>query len=302
VLVGCRRGAGPEQAGSRLRQGADRKRVHGHLLPARDLRTLGVRPRRGLSQSFLQDERVAAAIVRAAHIAPDEDVLEVGPGLGVLTQRLAHVARRVVAIEIDPALAERLRADLQAPHLSICVADVLEIDVSTFFAGQFVVVANLPYHITSPALRHLLASEPTRMVVMVQREVGERIAAAAGQMSALSVLVQAQARVEVVRQVPRTAFYPRPKVDSVVLRLLLLDQAEQPVARRDFEEFSRLVHAGFKQPRKQLGNSLAEGLNIHKSAALQLLQRANIEPWRRPQELSVAEWVQLFHTPPPEAE
>jgi 16S rRNA (adenine1518-N6/adenine1519-N6)-dimethyltransferase len=245
---------------------------------------------------------VAAAIVRAAHVEPGEDVLEVGPGLGVLTHRLAYVARRVVAIEIDPALAERLRAELQTPHVSICVADVLQIDLSGLFTEPFVVVANLPYHITSPALRHLLAAQPRRMVVMVQREVGERIAAATGQMSALSVLVQAQARVEVVRHVPRSAFYPQPKVDSVVLRLVLSEEAEQPVQRRDFEEFRRLVHAGFKQPRKQLANSLAEGLGIDKAVAIETLRHAQIEPSRRPQELSVVEWVQLFHCAPPEAE
>jgi 16S rRNA (adenine1518-N6/adenine1519-N6)-dimethyltransferase len=233
--------------------------------------------------------------VRAAHIEPGaEDVLEVGPGLGVLTRHLVHLARRLVAIEIDSDLADRVRTELHVPNLTVCTADVLRVDVSRLFDGPFLVVANLPYHITSPVLRHLLQAHPERMVVMVQREVGERIAAPVGQMSALSVLIQAQARVEVVRAVPRTAFYPRPKVDSVVLRLVGLAAAERPIEGGEFEAFTRFVLAGFKQPRKQLGNSLAEGLGIDKASATTALRHADIEPTRRPQELSVAEWAHLF--------
>ncbi|MBV9544845.1 MAG: ribosomal RNA small subunit methyltransferase A [Chloroflexi bacterium] len=262
--------------------------MHGHST----LASLGIRPRRRLSQSFLEDQRVAAAIVRAAHIQPLEDVLEVGPGLGVLTRGLVQHARRVVAVEIDELLAEQLRTELSVPNLTVCSADVLQTNITSLFDGPFVVVANLPYHITSPVLRHLLRAEPTRMVVMVQREVGERIAACAGRMSALSVLIQAQARVEVLRHVPKTAFYPRPKVDSVVLRLSRLD--EPVVAPGELNAFTELVQAGFKQPRKQLGNSFADGRNLDKAAALGMLQRADINPSRRPQELGVADWVRLF--------
>jgi 16S rRNA (adenine1518-N6/adenine1519-N6)-dimethyltransferase len=256
------------------------------------LRALGLRPRRGLSQSFLDDPAAADAIVRSAELDPRvDDVLEVGPGLGVLTERLVRTARRVVAIELDAQLAEALRA-AGLERLEVHTADVLQTDIGALFSEPFVVVANLPYHITSPAIRHLLAAQPKRLIVMVQREVGERITARQGELSSLAVSIQVQASVKVVRRVPKTAFYPAPKVDSVVLRLEPL--ATPTVGASDLAAFVRLVQAGFKQPRKQLGNSLAEGLAVDKPRALELLRASGIEPMRRPQELSIAEWVRLF--------
>jgi 16S rRNA (adenine1518-N6/adenine1519-N6)-dimethyltransferase len=263
------------------------------------LRALGLKPRRGLSQSFLEDARVAATIVRTAHIDPTIDVLEVGPGLGVLTERLVQHARRVVAVELDAELAASLRSSLAANNLTVCTADVLTVDPAAFFDEPFVVVANLPYHITSPALRHLLGGGPpyaARLVVMVQREVAERIAAKPGDLSGLAVAIQAQASVRLVRTVPNTAFYPRPKVDSAVLELTPLPAP--PISRGEVPDFVRLVQAGFKQPRKQLANSLAEGLGVDKPHAVALLQAAAIDPSRRPQELTVDDWVRLFRCEP----
>ena len=168
------------------------------------MRALGLRPSKRLSQSFLDDGRVAAAIVRAAGITADTDVLEVGPGLGVLTGRLARQARRVIAIEIDEHLADALRDHLrESPNVTVCTADILRIDPAGLFEREYTVVANLPYHITSPALRHLLGAGPpfaSRLVVMVQAEVADRIAASPGQMSALAVTIQAQASVTRVRR------------------------------------------------------------------------------------------------------
>jgi 16S rRNA (adenine1518-N6/adenine1519-N6)-dimethyltransferase len=249
-----------------------------------------LRPRRGLSQSFLEDARVASAIVRAAKLdRAHDDVLEVGPGLGVLTERLVRAARRVVAIELDPHLAEALHAD----NLEVVVGDILHTPIQPFFEGDFVVVANLPYHITSPALRHLLAARPKRLIVMTQREVAERITATPGEMSALAVTLQAQAIARLLQRVPASAFYPRPKVDSAVL---LLEPLATPLVD-DLPAFTSFVQAGFKQPRKQLANSLADGLAIDKSAALDLLARAAIEPSRRPQELALDDWLRLFALP-----
>jgi 16S rRNA (adenine1518-N6/adenine1519-N6)-dimethyltransferase len=268
--------------------------VHGQSSRGR-LRALGLRPSKRLSQSFLDDHGIAAAIVRAAKIDGSTDVLEVGPGLGVLTERLAQQARRVVAVELDVTLAEWLSSEL--PKVSVVNEDILKFEPSGFFAEPFVVVANLPYHITSPALRHLLAMGPpfaSRLIVMVQAEVAERIAAPVGQMSALAVAIQAQARLRIVRRVPATAFYPRPKVDSAVLSLEPIDDAERLVGREELGEFVTLVQAGFKQPRKKLVNSLAEGLQTDKSAALTLLQSAGIDGSRRPQELDVADWIRLL--------
>src|SRR5437868_9925779 len=179
------------------------------------LRALGRRPRKRLSQSFIEDGAIADAIVETAELDPDDEVLEVGPGLGVLTERLARTAKRVVAVELDAELAKALRGD----NLEVVVADILNTEPAQYFENGYVVVANLPYHITSPALRHLLNGRPKRLVVMVQAEVAERIAAEPGQMSALAVAIQIEAEAEIVLRVPSTAFYPRPKVDSAVLRI-----------------------------------------------------------------------------------
>jgi len=258
------------------------------------LRELGLRPRKRLSQSFLEDRAVAAAIVRAARLNRTEDVLEVGPGLGALTTRLSAVARRVVAVEIDPDLAAQLP---RAANLTVVTADVLQFEPATVFSDDFVVVANLPYHITSPALRHLLASGPpfaSRLLLMVQTEVAQRIAAQPGDMSALAVAIQAQARVEIVQRVPAAAFYPRPKVDSAVLRLQPLADNERPITRQELEPFVAFVQGGFKQPRKTLANSLADGLHITKTDATQQLVRAGLDPSKRPETLTVDEWARLF--------
>jgi 16S rRNA (adenine1518-N6/adenine1519-N6)-dimethyltransferase len=263
------------------------------------LRALGLRPSKRLSQSFLEDQGIAAAIVRAARLEASEDVLEVGPGLGVLTQRLAHASRRVVAVELDVTLAEWLRGEFTSGNVSVVNEDVLTFDPAGSFQVPFVVVANLPYHITSPALRHLLAAGPpfaSRMIVMVQAEVAERITAKVGQMSALAVAIQAQARVRIVRRVPASAFYPRPKVDSAVLHLEPIADAERLVSRAELGDFVTLVQQGFKQPRKKLVNSLAEGLQTEKAAAQALLERAELDPSQRPQELEVADWIRLFRS------
>jgi 16S rRNA (adenine1518-N6/adenine1519-N6)-dimethyltransferase len=236
--------------------------------------------------------------VRAARLDPSRDeVLEVGPGLGVLTEGLLKSARRVVAIEIDSQLADWLRTELASPKLVVETADILKLDPARLFEEPYVVVANLPYHVTSPALRRLLESGPpfaSRLVVMVQREVADRLVAPVGSLSALAVTVQAQARVRLVRHVPSSAFYPRPKVGSTVLALEPLSSGERPVTRAAFADFVRFVQAGFKQPRKQIVNSLAEGLAVDKPAVLPLLEQVGIAPRRRPQELGISEWVGLF--------
>ena len=261
-----------------------------------------MRPRKGLSQSFLDDRAIAASIVRAARLDPHlDDVLEVGPGLGVLTQHLVRAARRVVAVELDADLASWLRSEFGA-QLAVHTADILAVDPTTFFDHDFVVVANLPYHVSSPALRHLLHLGPPyakRLIIMLQAEVAERITARPGQLSALAVTVQVQASLTLVRRVSRQAFYPQPNVDSAVVRIEPRADADRGIARAEQAAFVRLVQAGFKQPRKTLVNSLADGLAIDKSAAAALLGAADIDPGRRPQELAVVDWVRLFRVPRP---
>jgi 16S rRNA (adenine1518-N6/adenine1519-N6)-dimethyltransferase len=242
---------------------------------------------------------VAATIVRAAQLDAAHDVLEVGPGLGVLTERLARAARRLVAVEIDPELAEALRVEFADGNVSVHTHDILKVDPSSFFDGPFTVIGNLPYHITSPVLRHVLASGPPfaeRLVFMVQAEVADRIAARPGEMSGLAVAIQAQASVRIVRRVPAAAFFPRPKVDSAILVLEPLTDVERLVPRAEVDHFTALVQAGFKQPRKKLVNSLALGLDIPKQDAIDLLVAADLDASLRPQNLGVADWVRLFRS------
>jgi 16S rRNA (adenine1518-N6/adenine1519-N6)-dimethyltransferase len=203
-----------------------------------------------------------------------------------------------VAVEIDTRLAAALE-DENIDNLTVMNADVLSFEPDTLFAAPYTVVANLPYHITSPALRHLLGAGPPfaqRLVVMVQAEVAERISARPGELSALAVSIQSQAAVSLVRRVPAEAFYPRPKVDSAVLVLEPISDDTRAIRREEVRDFTTLVQAGFKQPRKTLANSLSDGLTVTRAEATDRLSRASIDPGRRPQALAVADWVRLFRT------
>ena len=266
--------------------------------PAALLRRLGLRPRKRFSQSFLVDPRLPEQIVRAADVAATDEILEIGPGLGVLTRALAARAARVVAVELDRDLARALPR-LVPENVLVVPGDALRLDPGEHFAAGYKLVANLPYQITSPVLfRYLdIRPRPGLLVVMVQQEVAERISARPGRLSYLGVAVQSVAAARILRRVPPGAFFPRPKVDSAILRLDPLPTPLVPDERRP--GFLKLVQAGFAQPRKQLANSLAQGLGAPKGEALALLARAGIPPDRRPQELDLHEWRQLFNTVAP---
>ena len=268
------------------------------------LKQYGIRPSKGLGQHFLVSEEVLDEVVAASELGAEDVVLEVGPGLGLMTQRLAAACRAVVAVELDrrmvAILAERL-AHLDNVHL--VEEDILAIDPAATVAGRlgleagapppYKVVANLPYYITSAALRHLLDRpwRPTLLTVMVQREVAQRLVAGPGQMSLLAVSVQAYGRPEMVAQVPAGAFYPAPKVDSAVVRVRVYEEPLVPEALR--QGFFRLVRAGFAQKRKMLANSLGAGLALGREPVEAALARAGIDPRRRAQTLSVADWLRL---------
>lgn len=267
------------------------------------MKRYGVRPRKGLGQHFLVSRTHLARIVAAAEIGPEDTVLEVGPGLGVLTDSLAARANRVVAVEIDPSMRAILAKTLRGhENVEVVPADILKADPAALIdapsqasgrLAHYKVVANLPYNITSAVLRHLLEArvQPERAVVMVQREVADRITAGPGDMSILAVSVQFYAAPAQVTTVPAGAFYPRPKVDSAVLRLDVYD--EPPVQVSDAKLFFRVVRAGFGQKRKQLRNSLAAGLAVSRDDAGQVLVAAGIDPSRRAQTLTLEEWARL---------
>jgi 16S rRNA (adenine1518-N6/adenine1519-N6)-dimethyltransferase len=255
-----------------------------------------LRPRRSLSQNFLTDAEALDAIVTAAELHPGDRVVEVGPGLGVLTRRLLAAGASVLAVELDARLAGWLRRELgQLPGFELVEADALQLDAATCFPGQaFKVVANIPYHITSPLLHAFLEGErpPELTVLLVQLEVAERVAAPPGQMSYLSVFAQNVAAAEVVARVPSAAFEPAPKVDSAVLRLRR--RADPPIPPGEGRDpFYRIVQAGFRQRRKQLHNGLGRELPLPPGLLDDAMAACEIDPQRRPQTLSVDEWACL---------
>jgi 16S rRNA (adenine1518-N6/adenine1519-N6)-dimethyltransferase len=259
------------------------------------LERFGLRPQKGFGQNFLRDERYLQRIVQAADLQPTDVVLEVGPGLGALTRELASRAQRVVAVEIDRGMAEALKPVLAAyPDATVVNADVLDVDPAELVGGgPYKVVANLPFYITSPILRHFLEgtrAHPTRMVVMVQREVAERMVARPPEMSLLSVSVQLYGLPRVVTFVPAQAFYPPPKVASAVVRI---DVYPRPAVDCEPEKLFKVVQAGFSQPRKQLHNAIAQRLWLPKDAAPKLLEEAGVDPMRRAQTLSLEEWGRI---------
>jgi 16S rRNA (adenine1518-N6/adenine1519-N6)-dimethyltransferase len=265
------------------------------------LRESGLRPRKGLGQHFLTDRTVPPRIADAAGLQPDDRVVEVGPGLGVLTDELARRLDprqgRLVAVELDDKLLPLLRERFSGrPQVEFVHGDVLEIPPPDLAGGRpYKLVANLPYYITSAVLRHFLEFEarPERLVVMVQREVAERMAAAPPEMSLLAVAVQFYGRPRVMFRVPPGAFHPPPKVDSAVVRIDVYPENERPVAVRSEESFFRVARAGFGQKRKQIANTLASGLDLPKHLVIDRLKQARVEPTRRAETLTLAEWAAI---------
>ena len=255
-----------------------------------------LRPRKSLSQNFLTDPEVLDAIVEAAELVPGDRVVEIGPGLGVLTRRLLAAGASVLAVEVDPRLAEYLRRELYGvDRFELIEADALSLHPREMFPGEaFKVVANIPYHITSPLLHAFLEGDrpPALTVLLVQLEVAERVASPPGRMSYLSVFAQNITDVDVVARVPADAFEPAPAVDSAVLRLR---RRESPVIPPGDgrEPFYRVVQAGFRQRRKQVHNGLGRELPVDRDVVTAALAGCGVTPDRRPQTLSVDEWACL---------
>ncbi len=258
------------------------------------LRRHGLRPKRSLGQNFLVDEGALARVTAAAQVQADDTVLEIGPGLGALTRHLAAVARRVVAVELDQTLIPVLREGLQdQTRVTIVHGDILEQDISALVAAPYCVVANIPYYITSAVVRHVLEAgqRPRRVVLTMQREVAERICAPAGELSLLAISVQVYAQPMVAARIPAGAFYPRPEVDSAVLRLEVLAEPRVPAAERP--TFFKVVKAGFSQKRKQLRNALRSGLSLSPEQLDPALAAAGIDGTRRAETLTLDEWLAL---------
>ncbi|MGE5179194.1 MAG: 16S rRNA (adenine(1518)-N(6)/adenine(1519)-N(6))-dimethyltransferase RsmA [Bacteroidota bacterium] len=265
------------------------------------LRALDVRPSRRLGQNFLQDPRVAD---RIAALVEDEltEILEIGPGLGALTERLAGMGRRVTAVEVDLRLADALERRFSGNRTGVRVVrgDILSQRLEELLPGDapVTVVANLPYSITTPALEWTLAQGPrvSRAFLMVQREVADRMAARPGTRDhgSLAVFLALHAEIEPLFRVSPGAFYPRPDVESVVVRVTPRPYPGTTGAER--AEAERLARAATTGRRKTVANALAHGLGIEPAKARAMLLEAGVDPARRGETLSVPEWIALART------
>ena len=261
------------------------------------LRQSGLKAKKGLGQHFLIDEKALETIIIAAELSPEDIVIEVGPGLGVLTIELARRAGKVIAVELDTKLASLLKRRLTSlPNVNIVNADILKVSPSQLLGEEnnYKVVANLPYYVTSPILRYFVEAspKPSLMVVMVQKEVGTAIAASPGKMSLLAISLQVYSKPKIISYVSSQSFYPPPKVDSAIVRFDLFPEPAVKIA--DIDGFFKVVRCGFSSPRKQLRNSLAHGLEVKPAEVGLLLEKARIEPQRRAETLSLEEWARLY--------
>jgi 16S rRNA (adenine1518-N6/adenine1519-N6)-dimethyltransferase len=282
--------------------------------PRQILDRYAITPKQSLGQNFLYDEGLLARITAAAELSPGDQVLEIGPGLGALTRQLAQAAGRVVAVELDDRLLPILRYELEPfRNVELVHGDILKFDPAAWFDGPFVVVANVPYYITGAILRRLLDERPRpkRLVLTVQREVAERLAAKPPEMSLLAVSVQYYGAVKVVGAVKAGAFWPRPEVDSAIVRIAVDSKKKETTDFTDFTDsassesvksvvsssaseaaFFRVVRAGFSEKRKQLKNNLRH-LGLADGVIAAGLEAAGIDGRRRAETLTVEEWGEL---------
>lgn len=249
-------------------------------------------PKKSLGQHWLKDRDVLAKIADDANINADDTVLEIGPGLGTLTSELLRRAKKVVAVELDGELAAKLPGQFPGTSLEVVNQDILSFDLTTL-PENYVVVANVPYYITSKIIQLLTTSlnKPRTIVLLIQKEVAVRLAAKPGDMSILAVSAQIYADVELSDIVPAKFFTPPPKVDSQVVVLNTREHAL--VAPEDEKLFFRVVKAGFSAKRKKLRTSISSGLHISKLEAEELLKSNGISPDDRAEQLSLDDWLRL---------
>ncbi|MDX2075017.1 MAG: 16S rRNA (adenine(1518)-N(6)/adenine(1519)-N(6))-dimethyltransferase RsmA [bacterium] len=254
-----------------------------------------IQPKKSLGQNFLHDPNALDKIISVSELSPTDTVLEIGAGTGALTEKLAQTVKRVVAVELDDRLFTVLRAEMERyPNVELLFADILQVNLAEVMGDDpYVVVANVPYYITSAILRMLLETShrPTRLIMTIQTEVAERIIAKPPDMSVLAVSVQFYGTPDIVARFNPAVFYPRPEVGSAVLRVITHDAPVIDVPSEAL--FFRVVRAGFGQKRKQLKNSLASGLAMKSEEAGNLCTQVGIDPMRRAETLTLPEWAAL---------
>ena len=261
-------------------------------------RLLEIKPARTKGQNFLINDKIYDEIVRAADLKPEDTVLEIGPGLGFLTVKLAHLAKQVIAVELDDKLANYLQMGIDArglENVTIINEDILKFEVAgSGLAGKkYKIVANLPYNITSFFLRRFLNMEngPASLVLMLQKEVASRITAVPPDMSLLAVSVQHYAAARIIREVKAGNFWPEPEVDSAIIRLDLTPKIYSPV---EDKKFFQMLRIGFSAKRKMLKNNLAAGFRTSPAAMGELLTDQGFNAKLRAEDLSLSDWHKLF--------
>jgi len=263
------------------------------------LQKYGIQPSKGLGQNFLIDRGTVKKVVEAAELTKKDVVLEIGPGLGVLTQEVAKKARRVIAVEKDPKMVKILKETLKGyPHIQIIQADIRKISPKSYK-----VVANLPFYLTAPVIRKFLESEkPAKeMTLVVQKEVGQRICARVPEMNLLAVSVQFYAIPKIISYISKKSFWPQPKVDAAIIKIIptVISKKSTIVDFFDIEQrnlFFKIVKAGFSQPRKQLINNLSRGLKLKREKTENWLLKNKIQPTQRAETLTIENWLKLTKT------
>jgi 16S rRNA (adenine1518-N6/adenine1519-N6)-dimethyltransferase len=259
-------------------------------------RLFEIKPKRQKGQNFLINEKIYDDIIKAAALTKEETVLEVGPGLGFLTAKLAAVAKRVIAVELDKQLADYLQIGINAldiENIEVIQADVLKFNPAKLGDGQYKIVANLPYNISSIFLRQFLSHppRPTSLILMLQKEVAQRIVALPPEMSILAVSVQYYAEAEIVREVKAGNFWPEPKVGSAIIKITVKQSKFSPEIDK---KFFQMVRIGFSAKRKMLKNNLAGGLHLEPAIVKTALAQSGFDERIRAEDLSVEDWQKLF--------
>jgi 16S rRNA (adenine1518-N6/adenine1519-N6)-dimethyltransferase len=265
-----------------------------------------MRAKKGLGQNFLVNSSILHKITQAAELSPSDLVMEVGPGMGVLTRQLLEQAGYLIAVELDTRMIELLKTSLGAySNFSLINRDILEVDPldliqaesgrfpAAVSSAKYKLVANLPYYITQPIIRRFCEAKlkPSLMVIMVQKEVAKNITAKPGDLSILGISVQFYGKPQIVDIVPAGNFYPAPKVDSAILKVEMYPRTAVEVTSEN--NFFKTVRAGFCAARKQMANSLSQGLDIPKAEVLSLMHKAEVDPQRRAETLTLEDWARL---------
>jgi len=262
------------------------------------LKKYGARPSKGLGQNFLIDKTVTKKIIKEARLQSKDIVLEIGPGIGTLTQEIAKKARLVIAVEKDKKMCDILKELLECwniKNVEILKGDILKFNPLTYElkAKSYKVVANLPFYLTAPAIRKFLEMKfpPKLMILVVQKEVAQRICAKPPDMNLLSVSVQFYAEAKIISYVSKKSFWPKPKVDGAILRIVPLIKIDKKLNNANL--FFKIVKAGFSQPRKQLANNLSKKLELNKERTKSWLLKNNIQPTQRAETLTIKDWINL---------